>query len=179
MDIASSDLDKKQIFDAIGRDEDEILLRDTYRHMRAEVYTGNPVDTKRTPDIPGIWEEYAPRTNLIWLLFILKNLLKNRKSEPSTSAATRPPLAPCSPNKNIESKQAKNLGEKAKPPLLGQTQVTEADKRVADLKQSLEDRLKSVLDLLDLEHGHKDMCCAADLVAYAIDSQWLSEEDFF
>jgi serine/threonine-protein kinase haspin len=29
--IASSDLDKKQIFDAIGRDEDEILLRDTYR----------------------------------------------------------------------------------------------------------------------------------------------------
>ncbi|KAF4269428.1 hypothetical protein KXW98_008940 [Aspergillus fumigatus] len=179
VDIASSDLDKKQIFDAIGRDEDEILLRDTYRHMRAEVYTGNPVDTKRTPDIPGIWEEYAPRTNLIWLLFILKNLLKNRKSEPSTSAATRPPLAPCSPNKNIESKQAKNLGEKAKPPLLGQTQVTEADKRVADLKQSLEDRLKSVLDLLDLEHGHKDMCCAADLVAYAIDSQWLSEEDFF
>lgn len=31
VDIASSDLDKKQIFDAIGRDEDEILLRDTYR----------------------------------------------------------------------------------------------------------------------------------------------------
>lgn len=28
---ASSDLDKKQIFDAIGQDEDEILLRDTYR----------------------------------------------------------------------------------------------------------------------------------------------------
>lgn len=31
VDVASSDLDKKQIFDAIGRDEDEILLRDTYR----------------------------------------------------------------------------------------------------------------------------------------------------
>lgn len=28
---ASSDLDKKQIFDAIGQDDDEILLRDTYR----------------------------------------------------------------------------------------------------------------------------------------------------
>ncbi|EAW25120.1 uncharacterized protein NFIA_106080 [Aspergillus fischeri NRRL 181] len=179
VDIASSDLDKKQIFDAIGRDEDEILLRDTYRHMRAEVYTGNPVDTEKTPDIPGIWAEYAPRTNLIWLLFILKNLLKNRKSEPSKPAATRPPLAPCSPNKNIETKQAKKSGEKAKKPLLGQIQVTEADKRVADLKKSLEDRLKSVLDLLDLEHGHKDMCCAADLVAYAIDSQWLSEDDFF
>lgn len=30
-DLASSDLDKKQIFDAIGEDEDEALLRDTYR----------------------------------------------------------------------------------------------------------------------------------------------------
>ncbi|GFF23562.1 hypothetical protein IFM58399_00337 [Aspergillus lentulus] len=179
VDIASSDLDKKQIFDAIGRDEDEILLRDTYRHMRAEVYTGNPVDTEKTPDIPGIWAEYAPRTNLIWLLFILKTLLKNRKTEPSQPAATRSPLAPCSPNKNIETKQAKKSGEKAKQPLLGQMHITEANKRVADLKKSLEDRLKSVLDLLDLERGHKDMCCAADLVAYAIDSQWLSEEDFF
>ncbi|GFF37466.1 putative serine/threonine-protein kinase haspin homolog [Aspergillus udagawae] len=179
VDIASSDLDKKQIFDAIGRDEDEILLRDTYRHMRAEVYTGNPVATEKTPDIPGIWAEYAPRTNLIWLLFILKNLLKNHKSEPSHPAATRSPLAPCSPNKTIETKQAKKSGEKAKKPLLGQIHVTEADKRVSDLKKSLEDRLKSVLDLLDLERGHKDMCCAADLVAYAIDSQWLSEEDFF
>ncbi|RHZ59553.1 hypothetical protein CDV55_103634 [Aspergillus turcosus] len=179
VDIASSDLDKKQIFDAIGRDEDEILLRDTYRHMRAEVYTGNPVDTEKTPDIPGIWAEYAPRTNLIWLLFILKNLLKNRKSEPSQSAATRPPLAPCSPNKRFETKQAKKSGEKAKKPVPGQISITEADKKIADLKKTLEDRLKSVLDLLDLEHGHKDMCCAADLVAYAIDSQWLSEEDFF
>lgn len=31
VEIASSDLDKKQIFDAVGEDEDEILLRNTYR----------------------------------------------------------------------------------------------------------------------------------------------------
>lgn len=31
VEIASSDLDKKQIFDAIGEDDDEILLRNTYR----------------------------------------------------------------------------------------------------------------------------------------------------
>lgn len=31
VEVASSDLDKKQIFDAIGQDDDEILLRDTYR----------------------------------------------------------------------------------------------------------------------------------------------------
>lgn len=30
-EVASSDLDKKQIFDAIGQDEDDILLRNTYR----------------------------------------------------------------------------------------------------------------------------------------------------
>lgn len=31
VDIASSDLDSKQLFDAVGQDEDEILLRNTYR----------------------------------------------------------------------------------------------------------------------------------------------------
>lgn len=31
VEVASSDLDKKQIFDATGQDEDEALLRDTYR----------------------------------------------------------------------------------------------------------------------------------------------------
>jgi serine/threonine-protein kinase haspin len=31
IEVASSDLDSKQIFDAVGRDEDEILLRNTYR----------------------------------------------------------------------------------------------------------------------------------------------------
>ena len=30
-EIASSDLDKKQLFDAIGQDEDEIMQRNTYR----------------------------------------------------------------------------------------------------------------------------------------------------
>ncbi|GMG11066.1 unnamed protein product [Aspergillus oryzae var. brunneus] len=52
-------------------------------------------------------------------------------------------------------------------------------KQVSQLKTTLEDRLRAVLDLLHLEHGHEDMCCAADLVAYAIDSQWLDEKDFF
>jgi serine/threonine-protein kinase haspin len=50
---------------------------------------------------------------------------------------------------------------------------------VCRLKNTLEERLKAVLGLLDFETGHEDMCCAADLVAYAMDSQWLGEEDFF
>lgn len=30
-EVVSSDLDQKEIFDAVGQDEDEALLRDTYR----------------------------------------------------------------------------------------------------------------------------------------------------
>ncbi|KAE8146675.1 hypothetical protein BDV25DRAFT_162025 [Aspergillus avenaceus] len=174
VEVASSDLDKKQIFDAIGRDEDEAMLRDTYRYMRATLYHGNPVQTEKSPDIPGIWAEYAPRTNLVWLLFLLKSLLKNRKPE-APQPSQRQPLAPCSPNKEV--KQATKSGKKDK---LHQSQaIATTQKQISQLKDTLEERLRAVLGLLDLDHGHEDMCCAADLVAYAIDSQWLDETDFF
>ncbi|KAJ5745201.1 hypothetical protein N7520_010383 [Penicillium odoratum] len=182
---ASSDLDKKQIFDAIGEDEDEILLRDTYRYMRATLYTGNPTETEKTPDIPGIWADYAPRTNLVWLLFILKNLLKNRKPEvpPPTAQPQRKALAPCSPNRTMERQQVLGKTTKHKDQSvtggMKERQTKDLQTCVAQLKQTLENRLKEVLNLLDLEHGHEDMCCAADLVAYAMDSQWLAEQDFF
>ncbi|KAJ5937254.1 hypothetical protein N7454_004909 [Penicillium verhagenii] len=184
---ASSDLDKKQIFDAIGQDEDEILLRDTYRHMRATVYTGNPSQTEKTPDIPGIWAEYAPRTNLVWLLFILKNLLKNRKPEapqPASAPPQRKALAPCSPNRGIERKSVTGKTTKQKDQsvtgaIIKERQTKDLQTGIAQLKKTLGDRLNAVLNLLDLEDGHEDMCCAADLVAYAMDSQWLAEQDFF
>lgn len=63
--------------------------------------------------------------------------------------------------------------------LLKERHSKDLSMQVVQLKQTLEDRLNSVLELLDLEHGHEDMCCAADLVAYAMDSQWLAEQDFF
>ncbi|GLB18245.1 hypothetical protein AtubIFM61612_008136 [Aspergillus tubingensis] len=187
VEVASSDLDKKQIFDAIGRDEDEIMLRNTYRYMRAEVYHGEPLKTEKSPDIPGIWAEYVPRTNLVWLVFLLKSLLKNRKSEPVATAPTTParqPLAPCSPNKGLKKQVAKSPLEKIKQQHQQQLEyrprVTAATQEyISQLKKTLEDRLQAVLELLDLESGHEDMCCAADLVAYAIDTQWLDEKDFF
>lgn len=186
VEIASSDLDKRQIFDAIGQDEDEALLRDTYRYMRATLYTGIPTETEKSPDVPGIWAEYAPRTNLVWLLFLLKNLLKNRKTEPKqpTSQSERKALAACSPNRALASPQSNGKALKAKEinaegDLLRKRQTKNIQSRVSQLKQTLENRLMSVLDLLDLENGHEDMCCAADLVAYAMDSQWLAEQDFF
>ncbi|KAE8392385.1 hypothetical protein BDV23DRAFT_181544 [Aspergillus alliaceus] len=174
VEVASSDLDKKQIFDAIGRDEDEAMLRDTYRYMRAELYNGNPLENEKMPDIPGIWAEYAPGTNLVWLLFLLKTLLKNRKADVSLPAP-RQPLSQCSPNKTL--KKPTKSAKKDMPHTIHTT--ADAPKQVSQLKATLEDRLNAVLDLLHLEHGHEDMCCAADLVAYAIDSQWLDERDFF
>ncbi|KAL4739596.1 hypothetical protein BDV11DRAFT_215127 [Aspergillus similis] len=178
LEVTSSDLDKKQIFDAIGQDEDDALLRDTYRHMRAQLYKGNAIDTEKTPDIPGIWAEYAPRTNLIWLRFLLKMLLKNRKHETPEppSQNQRQPLAPCSPNKKI--KKGAKSGKKKQDAISVQL-GSDAHSRITQLRRTLEERLVAVLELLDLEHGHEDMCCSADLVAFAIDAQWLDERDFF
>lgn len=154
--------------------------------MRATLYTGNPLETEKTGDIPGIWAEYAPRTNLVWLLFILKNLLKHRKPEPAQqpAQATRNPLAPCSPNLRLEKRSAKHNSLKEKPvddrsALMKNQSNKDLHGCVAQLKQTLETRLVAILDLLDLENGHEDMCCAADLVAYAMDSGWLTEQDFF
>lgn len=149
--------------------------------MRAQLYTGSPANTEKQPDVPGIWSDYAPGTNLVWLRFLLINLLKNRRIEVAPKAA-RKPLAPCSPNKNItntKTSKKQNQGQKKSPLAVKQIHAAEAELHITQWKKLLEDRLKAVLDLLDIEHGSEDMCCAADLVAYAIDSQWLGEEDFF
>ena len=153
--------------------------------MRATIYTGNPAEIAKTPDIKGIWAEYAPRTNLVWLLFILKSLLKNKKPETQHPVVPvqRKALAPCSPNRkmteggSVKSKSFKD--HDATGSLVKERQARGLSTRVSKLKQTLEDRLYSVLELLDIEHGREDMCCAADLVAYAMDSQWLAEQDFF
>ncbi|CAG8288413.1 unnamed protein product [Penicillium nalgiovense] len=181
-EVASSDLDKKQLFDAIGQDEDEIMQRNTYRYMRATLYTGCPTETEKVADIPGIWAEYSPRTNLVWLLFLLQSLFKNRKSEPSPTQPQpqRKALASCSPNKITRKPEtAKGKDQNMAESLVKERQTKDVQARISRLKQTLDDRLKAVLELLDLEHGHEDMCCAADLVAYAMDSQWLGEQDFF
>ncbi|CAI7619882.1 unnamed protein product [Penicillium glandicola] len=179
-EVASSDLDKKQLFDAIGQDEDEIMQRNTYRYMRATLYTGCPIETEKVADIPGIWAEYSPRTNLVWLLFLLQSLFKNRKPEALPAQPQRRALAPCSPNKmTLKPDTSKGKEQNMTGSLVKERQTKDMQASISRLKQTLDDRLKAVLELLDLEHGHEDMCCAADLVAYAMDSQWLSEQDFF
>lgn len=150
--------------------------------MRAQVYTGNPLDSEKPPVFSGIWAEYAPGTNLIWLLFILKNLLKYVKRQGCGSLQTnqsRQPLKTCSDRMNVH--QA--LLTHDKPSNQESTTSKYKDQTLSNLlaswEQKLDDRLNKILELLDLENGRDDMCCAADLVAYAIDQHWLSERDFF
>lgn len=148
--------------------------------MRATLYTGIPTATEKVPDIPGIWAEYSPRTNLVWLLFLLQSLFKNRKPEPPPAQSHRKALAPCSPNKKItNSETPQGKPQTTTNSAVEGRQAKSLQTGISRLQQTLEDRLRAVLKLIDLEHGHEDMCCAADLVAYAMDSQWLGEEDFF
>lgn len=147
--------------------------------MRATLYTGCPIETEKVADIPGIWAEYSPRTNLVWLLFLLQSLFKNRKPEALFVQPQRKALAPCSPNRMTPKPETSKGKDQNMAGSLKERQSKDVQASISRLKQALEGRLKAVLELLDLEHGHEDMCCAADLVAYAMDSRWLSEQDFF
>jgi serine/threonine-protein kinase haspin len=145
---------------------------------------GSPLVQTQPPSIPGIWSEYTPKTNLIWLFFLLKTMLKNKKPEhhpyQPPRHSSRDPLQPC-PTSRTNIQKPRSLS--SKPSSMDIIALSENTKKqlehVGVFKQKLFDRLNKVLELLDLESGHEDMCCAADLVAYAIDSKWLSEEDFF
>lgn len=84
--IASSDLDKRKIFDAIGQDEEEAELRDTYRKMRTAVYKtqGHDPNSTKTKKMKSelrerVWSEYTPVTNLIWLGFLMGCLRRQVK----------------------------------------------------------------------------------------------------
>jgi serine/threonine-protein kinase haspin len=49
---------------------------------------------------------------------------------------------------------------------------------ISELESRLSEQLQIVLEILDLKDGDDSMLCAGDLVAFAIDSQWLEEKDF-
>jgi serine/threonine-protein kinase haspin len=145
--------------------------------MRSQLYNGDSQASEKPPNIPGIWAEYAPKTNLIWLLFILKNMMKNVQLEDYTKQGLRKPLQPSQrkANQQIDSSTKNDCAKpKSKPaPSDG------IGGMLMSFQKTINDRLNKVLQVLDLEHGREDMCCAADLVAYAIDQGWLDGRDFF
>lgn len=145
--------------------------------MRSQLYNGDSQVSKKPPNIPGIWAEYAPKTNLIWLLFILKNMMKNIQLEDFTKQGSRKPLQPSQRKANQQIDSSTNRGS-SKP----KSKTASSDgigSMLMSFQETINDRLNKVLQVLDLEHGREDMCCAADLVAYAIDQGWLDERDFF
>lgn len=151
--------------------------------MRAQLYTGLPLTEEWPPTTPGIWADYAPKTNLIWLLFILKMLAKQIEQKDYTfhnnmpQNQTRQPLQSCPDKANIQQYPINHPTKLSEPPSnMAQNNINTA---LGNLQTTLIDRLNKTLEILDLEHGRDDMCCAADLVAYAIDQQWLDESDFF
>jgi serine/threonine-protein kinase haspin len=151
--------------------------------MRAQLYTGLPLTEEKPPAIPGIWADYAPKTNLIWLLFILKMLVKQIEHKDYTlhnnipQVQARQPLQSCPDKANIQQQFNGSQTKTSELPInMIDVNLGEALTR---LQRTLTDRLTIILEILDLEHGRDDMCCAADLVAYAIDQRWLNESDFF
>ncbi|GAB7351501.1 hypothetical protein MBLNU459_g2147t1 [Dothideomycetes sp. NU459] len=78
-DVAFLDLEKDlTLFDG---DADEEYQYEIYRHMRAAVYLDDPLadvyDRWEEAEASGrTWRGYHPQTNLVWLHFILHELLK-------------------------------------------------------------------------------------------------------
>ncbi|EGD96467.1 haspin protein kinase [Trichophyton tonsurans CBS 112818] len=162
--VAWTDLEKKEIFDAVGRDEEEKFLRDTYRMMRSEVFDDNDPETEQ-------WKNYRPRTNLIWLSFILATLV-NKCRTGKLLPTHRQPLRQRSANSNLVPRKS---SAKYK---VTQDHRTEEPKLRDEIQHVLFERLETVLDLLELEDECETLSCAGDLVAIAIGSQWLEESDF-
>ncbi|EGD90173.1 HASPIN protein kinase [Trichophyton rubrum D6] len=162
--VAWSNLEKKEIFDAVGRDEEEKFLRDTYRMMRSEVLHDSDPDAVQ-------WKNYRPRTNLIWLSFILATLVNRCRTE-KLLPIDRQPLGQRSVNSNLVPRKPSAKYKVA------QDYRTEGQKLRDEIQHVLFERLETVLDLLELEDEYETLSCAGDLVAIAIGSQWLEESDF-
>ncbi|WEW61743.1 protein kinase [Emydomyces testavorans] len=166
-DVAWSNLDKKKLFDAIGRDDDEKVLRDTYRLMRAEVYRDQDCPRKAA----WRWKEFSPRTNLIWLSFILTMLL-SKGSTNGILPMPRQPLTPRTVNSAVNGSENRKLDAKLKP-------AEENDLPGLDFQLELLSRLQTVLDVLEDQYEDAEaLSCVGDLIAFAIGSQWLDESHF-
>lgn len=137
-----------------------------------EVYRDQDPEWPR--DEPWRWKEFCPRTNLLWLSFLLTMLLSKGQSR-GILPEPRQPLTTRSVNCILG-------GGSDNSKLGGKLKITEPnDLPGLDFQLDLLDRLQTVLDILnpDVEAGDKEILfCTTDLVAFAIGSRWLDESDF-
>ena len=132
--------------------------------MRSEVLHDSDPDAVQ-------WKNYRPRTNLIWLSFILATLVNRCRTE-KLLPIDRQPLGQRSVNSNLGPRKPSAKYKVA------QDYRTEGQKLRDEIQHVLFERLETVLDLLELEDEYETLSCAGDLVAIAIGSQWLEESDF-
>lgn len=132
--------------------------------MRSEVFNDSDPDTEQ-------WKNYRPRTNLIWLSFILATLVNKCRTE-KLLPIHRQPLGQRSANSNLVPRKSSAKNKVA------EDNRTEEPKLRDEIQHVLFERLETVLDLLELEDEYETLSCAGDLVAIAIGSQWLEESDF-
>lgn len=60
----------------------------------------------------------------------------------------------------------------------GDAKAVTTEKLFSALEDDLWSRMKIILKMLDLKHRDENLFCAGDLVAFAIGSGWLDEENF-
>jgi len=78
----------ERIFDGQGNEPDETLQYDTYRFMRQLVERFSLALTKKHRKIVR-WDTFVPATNVLWLYYLLKILLRHtvKDVEPDDRAA--------------------------------------------------------------------------------------------
>lgn len=126
--------------------------------MRAEVFlrdpTGNYADVGAGLASTGVgWNQYRPRTNLLWLHFLLSEIrqLSNERTD------DRPRL------QRLPGSDPNEVGSEA---------------RARRLCKSLGNKLNTTLKLLDPETlTRSGLHSAGDLVQYAVTKGWLKEGD--
>lgn len=126
--------------------------------MRAEVFlkdpTGNFADVGAGLASAGAgWKQYRPRTNLLWLHFLLSEIRQ---------------LSP------------EQIGDRSRQQRLPRSDLSEvgSEARARRLCKSLGDKLTTTFKLLDPETlTRSGLYSAGDLVQYAVKKGWLNEKD--
>jgi serine/threonine-protein kinase haspin len=149
MDLATED----DLFEADATDEYQYEI---YRYMRSAMYFSDPLAdyTKRKDEISVIgrtWAGFHPQTNLVWLHFVLHELLKH-VVWPSKSMKTT--------MEHVDLRDSE-------------------DQKMARKKaKELESSLKHLRRLLKIQSIPSDSITSArDLVAVALEEGWLDEID--
>lgn len=137
-----------------------------YRHMRSAVYLDDPLADiyERWDEATATgrtWQGFHPQTNLVWLHFVLHELVKDL------------PLPSSSASRKKNGSRSKSRSRK----------TAEADAEPADALQAKRTHLSKILKyvhqkLLDpTKLPASGLHSTKDLIAMALEEGWLSEED--